>query len=174
MDIPGAISLGALEIVFVFLFVDLFDNAGTLVAVGKMAAFFDEANCIPRLNRILISDATATIAGSMAGTSTVMSYIESAAGVVAGGATAPALILVGSMMASHMAEIDWADTVVSIPAFLTIITIPLTFSIANGIAFGFTAFTAMAIVRGEFSRVNWVVCVLTALCVLRFAYLGGY
>ena len=202
LDIRGAISLGVLEIVFVFLFVDLFDNVGTLVAVGKKAALFDEANRIPRLNRILVSDATATIVGSMAGTSTVVSYIESAAGVVAGGrsgvtavvvgllfvvalfiapvvgaipaaATAPALILVGSMMASHMAEIDWTDTVVSIPAFLTILTIPLTFSIANGIAFGFMAFTALAIVRGEFRRVNWVMYVLTALFVLRFAYLGG-
>ncbi len=85
LDISGAISLGILEIVFVFLFVDLFDNVGTLVAVGKKAALFDEANRIPRLNRILVSDATATIAGSMAGTSTVVSYIESAAGVVAGG-----------------------------------------------------------------------------------------
>jgi adenine/guanine/hypoxanthine permease len=203
LDILGAIRLGVLDIAFVFLFVDLFDNVGTLVAVGKKAALFDEANRIPRLNRILVSDATATIAGSMAGTSTVVSYIESAAGVVAGGrsgvtavvvgllflvalfvapiagampaaATAPPLILVGSMMASHMAEIDWSDTVVSIPAFLTIITIPLTFSIANGIAFGFTAYTALAIMRGEFHRVNCVMCVLTALFVLRFAYLGGY
>jgi AGZA family xanthine/uracil permease-like MFS transporter len=136
LDVRGAMALGAMEVVFVFLFVDLFDNLGTLIAVGKKARLFDEASRIPRLNRILLTDATATMAGALAGTSTVVSYVESAAGVVAGGrsgvtaivtgllfavaffvaplvgaipaaATAPALILVGSMMVSHIAEIDW-------------------------------------------------------------------
>jgi adenine/guanine/hypoxanthine permease len=202
LDVRGALQLGAIEIVFVFLFVDLFDNVGTLVAVGKKARLFDEAHQVPRLNRILLSDAAATITGSLLGTSTVVSYIESAAGVVAGGrsgvtsivtgllfvgalfvapmvgaipaaATAPALILVGSMMASHIAEIDWDDTVLAIPAFLTIIAIPLTFSIANGIAFGFTMFTALCVLRRDFKRVNWLMYVLTALFIVRFAYLGG-
>jgi AGZA family xanthine/uracil permease-like MFS transporter len=202
LDIRGALQLGALEIVFVFLFVDLFDNLGTLVGVGKKAGLFDESNRIPRLERILFTDATATVAGSLAGTSTVVSYIESAAGVVAGGrsgvtaivtgllflaalfvaplvgaipaaATAPALILVGSMMASHMGEIDWTDAVVAIPAFLTIVAIPLTFSIANGIALGFTLFTLLCVLRGEFQRVNWVMYVLAGLFVLRFVYLGS-
>lgn len=202
LDIPGALQLGALEIVFVFLFVDMFDNVGTLVAVGKKAGIFDEAHRIPRLQRILFTDATATVVGSVAGTSTVVSYIESAAGVVAGGrsgvtaivtgllflvalfvaplvgaipaaATAPALILVGSMMASHMGEIDWTDLVVAIPAFLTIVAIPLTFSIANGIALGFTLFTLLCILRGEFRRVTWVMYLLAALFVLRFIYLGS-
>ncbi|HYO84318.1 MAG TPA: NCS2 family permease, partial [Bryobacteraceae bacterium] len=85
LDVRGALALGAVEIIFVFLFVDLFDNIGTLVGVGKKAGLFDSANKIPRVNRILFTDATATIAGSLAGTSTVVSYIESAAGVVAGG-----------------------------------------------------------------------------------------
>jgi AGZA family xanthine/uracil permease-like MFS transporter len=202
LDVRGALQLGAIEIVFVFLFVDLFDNVGTLVAVGKKARLFDEAHQVPRLNRILLSDAAATITGSLLGTSTVVSYIESAAGVVAGGrsgvtsivagllffgalfvapmvgaipaaATAPALILVGSMMASHIAEIDWDDMVLAIPAFLTIIAIPLTFSIANGIAFGFTMFTALCVLRRDFNRVNWLMYVLTALFIVRFAYLGG-
>jgi adenine/guanine/hypoxanthine permease len=202
LDIAGALHLGALEIIFVFLFVDLFDNVGTLVGVGKKAGLFDETNRIPRLERILFTDASATIVGSLAGTSTVVSYIESAAGVVAGGrsgvtaivtgllflaalfvaplvgaipaaATAPALILVGSMMASHMGEIDWTDLVVAIPAFLTIVAIPLTFSIANGIALGFTLFTLLCVLRGEFRRVNWVMYVLAALFVLRFVYLGA-
>ena len=130
LDIAAALRIGLLEIVFVFLFVDLFDNIGTLVAVGKKAGLFDDAHQIPRINRILLADASATIAGSLAGTSTVVSYIESAAGVAAGGrtgvtaivtgllflvalffaplvgaipaaATAPALIIVGSMMMSH-------------------------------------------------------------------------
>ena len=85
LDIRGALQLWAVEIIFVFLFVDLFDNIGTLVAVGKQARLFDEAHQIPRMNRILFADATATVVGSLAGTSTVTSYIESAAGVAAGG-----------------------------------------------------------------------------------------
>ena len=201
LDIPGALSLGALEIVFVFLFVDLFDNVGTLVAVGKKARLFDETHRIPRLNRILFSDAAATVVGSLSGTSTVVSYIESAAGVVAGGrsgvtaivtgllfllalfiapligaipsaATAPALVLVGSLMASHMAEIDWSELRIAIPAFLTIVSIPFTFSIANGIALGFTVYTFLCILQGEFRRVNWLMYVLTALFIARFRYLG--
>ena len=201
LDIRGALATGGFEIVFVFLFVDMFDNIGTLVGVGKKAGLFDEANQIPRLNRILFADATATIAGSFAGTSTVVSYIESAAGVVAGGrtgvtaivagllffaalfvaplvgvipaaATAPALIIVGSMMVSHVSEIRWSDPVIALAAFLTIIMIPLTFSIANGLAFGFTAFTLMKVLRGEHRDVGWLMYVLTALFVLRFVYLG--
>jgi len=189
------------EIVFAFLFVDLFDNVGTLVAVGQKAGLFDSAGEIPRINRILLADASATIAGSLAGTSTVVSYIESSAGVAAGGrsgvtaivtgllfiaalwlaplvgaipaaATAPALIVVGSMMMTTITEIRWADPVVSLPAFLTMMTIPLTFSIANGLAFGFTAYTLLKVLRGQYRDVNWLVYVLTALFIARFIYLG--
>lgn len=202
LDISGALHAGALEIIFVFLFVDLFDNVGTLVGVGKKAGLFTEANEIPRIDRILFADASATVASSLAGTSTVVSYIESAAGVVAGGrtgvpaivagllffaalfaaplvgiipaaATAPALIVVGSMMVSHVAEIRWEDPVVAIPAFLTIIAIPLTFSIANGLAFGFTAFTLLKLARGEFRDVGWLMYVLTALFIVRFLWLSA-
>ena len=202
LDIRGALRYGLIEIVFVFLFVDLFDNIGTLVAVGKQAKLFDKANQIPRINRILLSDAAATVVGSLAGTSTVTSYIESAAGVAAGGrsgvtaivagllfctalflaplvgaipaaATAPALIVVGSLMIAHAAEIPWFDPVVSIPAFLTIVTIPLTFSIANGLAFGFTAYVILKVARGEFRSVSWLVYVLAALFIARFLYLGS-
>ena len=201
LDIRAAWKFGLLEIVFVFLFVDLFDNVGTLVGVGKKAGLFDAANRIPRIRRILFTDAAATIAGSLAGTSTVVSYIESAAGVVAGGrsgvtsivtgllfvvalfvapvvgavpaaATAPALIMVGSLMMSQIGEISWKDPAVAIPAFLTLITIPLTFSIANGLAFGFTAFALLRILRGEFRRTHWLVYVLAALFIARFFYLG--
>ena len=162
-----------------------------------------ESHCgiFPRVNRILLSDAAATIVGSLSGTSTVVSYIESAAGVAAGGrtgvtamvtgllfvaalfiapvvgaipaaATAPALIVVGSLVMSAVAEIEWQDPEIAVPAFLTITTIPLTFSIANGLAFGFTAFTLLKIVRGKFRQVNWFVYVLTALFVARFVYLA--
>jgi AGZA family xanthine/uracil permease-like MFS transporter len=201
LDIRGAVGRGLLEIVFVFLFVDLFDNVGTLVAVGKKAGLFDEANRIPRVNRILFSDAIATITGAMAGTSTVVSYIESSAGVAAGGrsgvtaivtgllfvvalfiaplagaipesATAPALIIVGSMMMTTAAEIEWADPEIAIPAFLTMIAIPLSFSIANGLAFGFIAYTLLKVLRGRFREVSWMVYVLTGLFVVRFWYLG--
>ncbi|HLK67435.1 MAG TPA: NCS2 family permease [Bryobacteraceae bacterium] len=201
LDVPAALRIGFLEIVFVFLFIDLFDNIGTLVAVGRKANLFDKANQIPRVNRILISDATATIVGSLTGTSTVVSYIESAAGVAAGGrtgvtaivtgmlfvvalfvapvvgaipaaATAPALIIVGGMMMAAVGEIHWDDPEVALPAFLTMMAIPLTFSIANGLAFGFTAFTLIKLLRGKWRQVTWFVWVLTALFVARFVYLA--
>ncbi|HVP00786.1 MAG TPA: NCS2 family permease [Bryobacteraceae bacterium] len=201
LNIRAAWSLGFAEIVFVFFFVDLFDNIGTLVGVGKKAGLFDHASQIPRIKRILLSDASATIAGSLAGTSTVVSYIESAAGVVAGGrsgvtaivagllfivalfvaplagavpasATAPALIIVGSMMMTQVTEIRWDDPMVAIPAFLTLVSIPLTFSIANGLAFGFTAYALLRLLRGEFRREQWLVYLLAALFIARFVYLG--
>ena len=201
LDIGAAAKLGFIEIVFVFLFIDLFDNIGTLVAVGKKADLFDEARQIPRLNLILFSDAIATIVGAFSGTSTVVSYIESAAGVAAGGrtgvtaivtgflfllalfiapvvgaippaATAPALIIVGSLMVSVVGEIAWADPEIAIPAFLTMMTIPLTFSIANGLAFGFTAYSLIKILRGKFLEVNWFVYLLTALFIARFIYVA--
>ncbi|MBE0656318.1 MAG: NCS2 family permease [Bryobacteraceae bacterium] len=202
LDVKGALSLGLIEIVFVFLFVDLFDNIGTLVAVGKRARLFDDAGRIPRVNRILTCDALATTAGSLSGTSTVVSYIESAAGVVAGGrsgvtaivcgllfvaamfvapmfgviptqATAPALIVVGALMLGHAAEIDWHDPLASIPAFLTITAIPLTFSIANGLAFGFSVWTLLQVTAGRWRSIHWLVYLLTALFVARFFYLGA-
>ena len=201
LDLGSTFRLGFFEIVFVFLFIDLFDNIGTLVAVGKKANLFDRANRIPRVNRILLSDALATIVGSLTGTSTVVSYIESAAGVAAGGrsgvtavvtgllflaalfvapvvgvipaaASAPALILVGSLMVSVVSEIEWGDPEIAIPAFLTMMAIPLTYSIANGLAFGFTAYTLLKVIRGRFRQVNWFVFLLTALFVARFFYLG--
>ena len=201
LDLPATFRIGFLEIVFVFLFIDLFDNIGTLVAVGKRANLFDKTHQIPRVNRILLSDATATIVGSLTGTSTVVSYIESAAGVAAGGrsgvtaivtgllfvvalfvapvvgaipaaATAPALIIVGSLMVGVVAEIEWQNPEVAVPAFLTMMAIPLTFSIANGLAFGFTAYTIMKVARGKFREVNWFVYALTALFIARFVYLS--
>ena len=201
LDVRSTLKLGFLEIVFVFLFIDLFDNVGTLVAVGKKANLFDRAHQIPRVNRILFSDAIATIVGALSGTSTVVSYIESAAGVAAGGrtgvtaivtgmlfvaalfvapvvgaipaaATAPALIIVGSLMVSVVAEIEWSDPEIAVPAFLTMTTIPLTYSIANGLAFGFTAYTLLKVARGKFRQVNWFVYILTALFVFRFLYLS--
>ena len=209
LDVPAALGIGGkgfglalLEILFVFLFVDLFDNVGTLVAVTKKAGLVAPDGTIPRLNRILFADATATVVGSLAGTSTVVSYIESASGVAAGGrtgltaivvgllflatlfvapwaqlipaaATAPALILVGAMMMAPLAEIDWADPVVAIPAFLTLIAIPLTFSIANGLAFGVIGYAVLKNVAGRLQRSDWLLVGLAALFVARFAYMAG-
>jgi AGZA family xanthine/uracil permease-like MFS transporter len=202
LDIRGALNKGLLEIVFVFFFVDLFDNLGTLMAVAKRANLLDSDNNIPRLNRILFTDATATLFGSMTGTSTVTSYVESTAGVAAGGrsgvtaivtgllflgaivaapfvgivpaaATAPALILVGSLMLSTIAEIKWRDPLVAVPAFLTLVLIPFTSSIANGLGFGIISWAALRLVTGKLRRQEWLLYILAALFLVRFIYLGA-
>ena len=199
--LKGGLALTVVEIVFVFLFVDLFDNVGTLVAVTKRAGLMDESGAIPRLNRIFIADSVATMAGALAGTSTVTSYIESAAGVTAGGrtgltsvvvgalflatilftplvqaipaaATAPALILVGALMMGAIAEIEWNDPFAAIPAFLTVIVTPLSYSIANGLAFGLTSHAVLKLARGQARRSDWLLFVLAGLFVARFIYLS--
>jgi AGZA family xanthine/uracil permease-like MFS transporter len=202
LDIRGALNKGLLEIIFVFFFVDLFDNLGTLVAVTKRAGLIDSSNNIPRLNRILFADATATVFGSLTGTSTVTSYVESTAGVAAGGrsgvtaivtgvlflvaviaapfigivpsaATAPALILVGSMMLATITEIRWHDPLVAVPAFLTLVLIPLTYSIANGLGFGIIAWAVLHLITGKWRRQDWLLYVLAALFLARFVYLSA-
>lgn len=198
----GRHGLGLFEILFVFLFVDLFDNIGTLVAVTKRAGLIDAAGRIPRLNRILLTDAVATMVGAVAGTSTVTSYVESAAGVQAGGrtgltavvtgilflltmfvapyaqlvplaATAPALIVVGGLMLLPLVEVQWDDPLAAIPAFLTVAMIPLTFSIANGLAFGITAHAVLKAMRGQATRADWFLFLLAALFIARFAWMGA-
>ncbi len=200
LDVRGALRLGGLEIIFVFLFVDLFDNIGTLIAVTKKAGLIQEDSQIPRLSRIFFADATATIAGALTGTSTVCSYIESSAGVAAGGrtgipaivtglcflaalfvaplvgpipasATAPALIIVGALMVGSIAEIEWADPLVAIPAFLTLILIPLTYSIANGLGIGITSYALLRLCSGRAKWSEWLLFVLAGLFLARFAFL---
>lgn len=202
LDVRGALSKGLLEIIFVFFFVDLFDNLGTLVAVTKRAGLIAPDHSIPRLNRILFADATATVFGSLTGTSTVTSYVESTAGVAAGGrsgvtaivtgllflvavgaapfvgivpnaATAPALILVGSMMLATITEIRWHEPLVAVPAFLTLILIPLTYSIANGLGFGIIAWAVLHLATGNWRRQDWLLYTLAVLFALRFVYLGA-
>lgn len=207
LDVPAALNLKGdfgvtlLEIVFVFLFVDLFDNIGTLVAVTKRAGLVAPDGTIPRLKRILLADSTATILGSLAGTSTVTSFIESAAGVEAGGrtgltsvvvgalflctlffaplvqaipaaATAPVLIIIGALMMESLADVDWKHPAVSVPAFLTLIIIPLTYSIANGLAFGITSHAALQILTGKARKKDWLLYTLAVLFVIRFIYLA--
>ena len=202
LDIPGALGLGIVDIVFVFLFVDVFDTMGTVIAVTTKAGLADKLGHVPRIGRVLGVDAVATVFGSLVGTSTVTSYVESAAGVSAGGrsgftsvvvgllflgslafaplaglipssAVAPALILVGAMLMSGLNRMDWETPEVSIPGFLTLTTIPLTYSIANGIAIGFIAYDVIMIGRGGAGRVSWVVHGLVVLFVVRFAYMAG-
>jgi AGZA family xanthine/uracil permease-like MFS transporter len=202
LDIRGALHLNALEIIFVFLFVDLFDNIGTLVAVTERAGLIAEDHTIPRLDKIFFADATSTIVGSLAGTSTVTSYIESASGVAVGGrtgvtaivtgvlfllaifvapvvgaiptfATSPALILVGALMVASASRIEWDEPRVAVPAFLTILTIPLTYSIATGLSFGIISFAALELMTGRGRRQHWMLYLLAVLFLLRFVYLHG-
>jgi adenine/guanine/hypoxanthine permease len=200
LDILGALHIGAFEIIFVFLFVDLFDNIGTLVAVTQRAGLIAPDHTIPRLNRIFLADASSTILGSITGTSTVTSYIESSAGVAAGGrtgvtaivtgilfflalfiapvvgaiptfATAPALILVGGLMLTGLGEIEWDDPQIGIPAFLTVATIPLTWSIADGLSFGLTSYALLQLITGRARRQDWMLYLLAILFLLRFVLL---
>ena len=201
LDIRGALHLHAAEIIFVFLFVDLFDNIGTLVAVTERAGLIAPDHTIPRLERIFFADAVSTVLGSLAGTSTVTSYIESAAGVAEGGrtgvtaivtgvlfllalfvaplvgaipafATSPALILVGGLMLAGIRDVEWDDPLIAIPAFLTLVTIPLTYSIATGLSFGLISFAVLEIMTGRAKRQNWMLYTLAVLFVVRLAFLN--
>jgi AGZA family xanthine/uracil permease-like MFS transporter len=196
----GWLALG--EVIFVFLFVDLFDNIGTLVGVTKRAGLVTADGTIPRLERILLADSLAAMFGALAGTSTTTSYIESASGVAAGGrtgltavvtgllflaaifltplvqmipaaATAPALILVGAMMMAPLSEIAWDEPAEAIPAFLTLAAIPLTFSIANGLSIGVIAYAVLKLARGRAGKGDLVLMALAALFVARFIYLAA-
>ena len=201
LDLKGGVGLSLVEIVFVFLFVDLFDNVGTLMAVTKRAGLTSPDGTVPRMKRILLADSISMLVGALVGTSPVTSYIESTSGVAVGGrtgltsvtvgllflctlfvaplvqaipgvATAPALILVGAMMMGALAEVQWHEPGEAIPAFLTAIMIPLSYSIANGLAFGIVSHAVLKLVRGQARAADWLVYVLAALCVGRFIYLA--
>jgi AGZA family xanthine/uracil permease-like MFS transporter len=201
LDLRGVLQLGLLEIVFVFLFVDLFDNVGTLVGVAEQGGFVKDGK-IPRVGRALVSDAVGTIFGALTGTSTVTSYIESAAGVAAGArtglsnvfvagmfllatfcsplataipayATAPALILVGALMTESIGRVEWSEFTEAIPAFVTLLATPLTFSIATGLSLGLISYTLVKVAAGKFREVSVVIWILTALFVLRYVYLAA-
>jgi AGZA family xanthine/uracil permease-like MFS transporter len=201
LDFRGASHLGLLEIAFAFLFVDLFDNVGTLVGVCEQGGFVKDGK-IPRVGKALVADAVGTMFGAITGTSTVTSYIESAAGVAAGArtglgniliaalfllatfcsplataipafATAPALILVGALMTQSIARIDWHDFTEALPAFITTLATPLTFSIATGLSLGLICYTIVKIAAGKFRQVSVLIWVLTALFILRYIYLAA-
>lgn len=201
LDLHGAMRLGLLEIIFVFLFVDLFDNVGTLLGVCEQGGFVKDGK-IPRVGRALVSDAVGTILGALTGTSTVTSYIESAAGVAAGArtglsnvfvaglflvaaffaplaaaipgyATAPALIVVGALMTESIGRVAWSDFTEAVPAFVTVLATPLTFSIATGLSLGLICYTLVKVAAGRFREVSPVIWILTLLFVVRYAYLAA-
>ena len=201
LDLGAAAKLGLGELVFVFFFVDLFDNVGTLVAVCEEGGFLRDGR-LPRASRALLADATGTIIGALTGTSTVTSYIESAAGVAAGArtglgnlliaalfvvamfcspivaaipayATAPALILVGALMCASVAKVKWNDFTDAVPAFLTLIATPLTFSIATGLSLGLLSFTVIKLFTGKRKQISPLIWVLSVLFLLRYAFLSA-
>lgn len=201
LDLRGAVHLGLFEIIFAFLFVDLFDNIGTLVGVCEQAGFVKDGK-IPRVGRALLSDAVGTVVGSLTGTSTVTSYIESAAGVAAGArtglsnvfvagffaiavffsplaaaipnfATAPALIVVGALMTQSIAHVKWDDFTEGFPAFITMLATPLTFSIASGLSLGLIAYTVAKAGAGRLREVSVLIWILSGLFILRYVYLAA-
>jgi len=200
LDILGALEVGLIAIVFTFFFVDVFDNTGTLLGVAHKAGLVGPDGKLPRLRRALTVDSTAAMVGAALGTSTTTSYIESAAGVNAGGrtgltavvvavlflaalfisplagsipayATAPALVYVACMMMAAIKDIDFSDATEYAPAVITVVAMPLTFSIAHGIAFGFIAYTGIKLLAGRFSDIRPAVAILAVLFVLKFAFL---
>ncbi|MEK9752667.1 MAG: NCS2 family permease [Rhodospirillaceae bacterium] len=200
MDLKSAFNIGLMAIVFAFLFVDLFDTAGTLVGLAHRAGMLDENGRLPRLRQALLADSTATVCGAALGTSTTTSYIESAAGINAGGrtgltacvvavfflaclflsplagtvpayATAPALLFVACLMVRGLAEIDWDDITDVAPAVIAAITMPLTFSIATGIGFGFIAYAVIKTLSGRSEEAGIAVWVLAVMFGIKFAVL---
>jgi AGZA family xanthine/uracil permease-like MFS transporter len=211
LDILGALGAGMFAIIFVFFFLDLFDTVGTLIGVSQQAGFLKPDGSLPRARQALLSDAGGTVIGALLGTSTVTSYVESAAGVSAGARTglanmvtgllfllslffaplvrmigggipqkegltlypiiAPALIIVGCYMMKSVKNINWDDFADAIPAFLTIIIMALTFSITEGIAFGFISYTALKAVQGKARQVPILIWVFAVLFIVRYVFL---
>lgn len=200
LDVAGALSLGLIGIILSLLIVDLFDTAGTLVGVATQAGYLDKEGNLPRANKALMSDAVATTTGALFGTSTTTTYVESAAGVSAGGrtgltglvvaslfflslffmplvgmvpaaATAPALIIVGILMMKSVTKIDWEDFTQAFPAFLTIVGMPFTFSIADGIAFGFVSYALLNNIVSNKNKATWIVNLVALIFVLFFIFL---
>lgn len=201
LDLRGALQIGAIGAMISLLFVDMFDTVGTVVGVAQQADYLDEKGELPKAGKVLLADAIGTTGGALFGTSTVTTYVESAAGVGAGGrtgltgvfvslffilalffqplvslipavATAPALIIVGAMMITNMAKLDWNDFTEVFPAFITMVFMPFTYSIANGIALGFIVYPFVKLATGKGKEVHWLVYVLGVFSVL-YLYVYG-
>jgi len=199
LDIAGAFQVSMISVIIAFLFVDMFDTAGTLIGVSHRAGLLDEDGKLPRMGKALSADSIATITGSLVGSSTVTSYIESAAGVREGGrtgltavtvgvlfilalllapviglvprfATAPALLFVAVLMVRGLTEIDWEDVTEYAPAVLAAVVMPFTFSIAHGIAFGFIVYAAGKILTGRMSEASPILYIMAVLFVLLYGF----
>ncbi|AJC71815.1 permease [Thermococcus guaymasensis DSM 11113] len=203
MDLHGLLNVGALGVVFAFFMVDFFDTLGTVTGLSAKAGFLTKDGKVPDADKVLLTDAIGTTLGAVLGTSTVTTYIESAAGIEEGGrtgmtalvtgllflgiglfiaplagaiptfATAPALIIVGYYMLSAIKEVDFSDPTEAIPAFLVLITIPFTYSVADGIGMGFISYTVLKVFNGRWKEVHPLMYVLTLVFIVYFAYLAG-
>ena len=200
MDLAGALNAGLLTVILTFFLVELFDASGTLIGVAHRAGLLDQDGKLPQLKKALLADSTAIAAGAALGTSSTTAYIESAAGTSAGGrtgltavtvavlflvalvfaplagsvpayATAPALCYVAVLMLRGLSDIDWDDLTEAAPAVVTAITMPFTFSIAHGIAFGFIAYAAIKLLAGRVRELPPMVAVIAIVFVLKFAFL---
>ena len=222
LDIAGALKQNLIGVIFVFFFLDLFDTVGSLIGIAKQAGLMQHGK-LPRAGRALLADAIGTVGSSMVGNTTMVSYIESASGVAAGGrtgvaalvtaglflialffspivqiigggvavhdvvtiegqeiartftlypVTSPALIVVGSFMMRSVRDIEWDDFTEALPAFLTLVLIPLTFSITDGIAFGFISYALLKVIAGRAKQAHWLVYVFAILFVVRYALLA--
>lgn len=201
LDIKGALDIGLVSVIFAFLFVDLFDNTGTLIALAHRGGFMRPDGTVPRLRGALIADSSAAMIGAAVGTSTTTSYIESASGINAGGrtgltaatvgilfllalfiaplaasipayATAPALLYVACLMARGLTEVEWDDITEAAPAVITAITMPFTFSIADGIAFGFISYAGIKLAAGRYADIHPAVAILAVLFVIKYVVIG--
>lgn len=201
LDIMGALSVGILNVVLVFFLVELFDATGTLMGVANRAGLLKQGK-MDRLNKALLADSTAIMAGSLLGTSSTTAYIESASGVQAGGrtgltaltvaalfllclffsplagvvpayATAPALLYVSCLMLRELVDLNWEDTTEAVPAVLTALMMPFTYSIANGVAFGFITYSGLKLFTGRMREVPVIVWIISAVFLFRFFYLSG-
>jgi len=222
LDIIGAVTQNLFAVIFVFFFLDLFDTVGSLIGIAKQAGLMRDGK-LPRAGRALLADAIGTVGSALAGNTTMVSYIESASGVAAGGrtglaavvtaglfllalffsplvhaisggfpvqdvfivegqqvartftlypVTSPALIVVGSLMIKSLRDIEWEDFTEALPAFLTLVLIPLTFSVTDGIAFGFIAYALLKLVTGRAREAHWLVYLFASLFVIRYAVPG--
>ena len=219
LDIVGALGQGLFAVIFIFFFLDLFDTVGSLIGIAKQAGLMRDGK-LPRVGRALFADALGTVGSSLTGNTTMVSYIESAAGVAAGGrtglvgvfvaglfmialffsplvravsggcavsdtvliggqeivrnvvlypVTSPALIVVGSLMIRALRDVVWDDFTEALPAFLTLVLMPLTFSITDGIAFGFISYAVLKLATGRGREVHWLVYLFAVLFVVRYA-----
>ncbi len=199
MDFKGAFNLGLLTIIFAFLFVDLFDATGTLMGIGYRAGLMNAEGQLPRMKQAMFVDSATILVGAVLGTSSTTSYLESMVGVKMGGrtgltacvvgllflltlffeplatsiplyASAPALIYVALLMSKSIADLDWTDVTEYAPAMITVLTMPLTFSIADGIAFGFIAYTLIKLFSGRYRDLNSTLVVLTVAFIIKYTW----